>query len=99
VSWCSASFYRNLYDGARQEAETIQDREKLAAYWIERHDWFSSQLTINAQEEQVLKKFDIPVPRGMSDTLDALNEIVEACKNQYELYVLPLAAGRLLWSV
>jgi hypothetical protein len=53
MNWGSASFYRTLFDGARHEAETVHDRKKLAAHWLERHDWFSSQLTIYAQDELI----------------------------------------------
>jgi hypothetical protein len=34
----------NLFEAARLERSTIYDREKLAAHWLERLDFFSRHL-------------------------------------------------------
>jgi hypothetical protein len=47
VEWVDA-FYRNLrermlnfYHGARLEASIIDEREKVAALWLDKLEWFS----------------------------------------------------------
>jgi polyisoprenoid-binding protein YceI len=70
-TWGSESFYRDLYDDARLEAQKIHDREKVAAHWLRQLKWFTRQVTLNAQTE---------------DHLDDLVAIVAACKAEYELH-------------
>jgi hypothetical protein len=82
----------DLYEAARQESSTIYDREKLAhvgvgrsglgysgggrrrpraAYWLERLDFFGRHLAQNM---------------ALSDSIQSLIEIEQACKSSYELH-------------
>jgi hypothetical protein len=57
---------RNAYEKARLEASEISDREKLAAYWLTKVDWFSNQLTRVCQIAADLEEMHIPVPLPLS---------------------------------
>jgi hypothetical protein len=87
------SFYRNvqirmlnLYEGARISGSRIYDREKLARYWLEKLDWFSSQLAFNRRTETNLKALGANIPPVLADSIEILNDIVEACKEHLELH-------------
>jgi hypothetical protein len=76
----------NAYEEARLEGSTISVREKLAAHWLTKVDWFSNQLARACQIEADLQDMHIPIPSPLSEASQTLMRIVELCQKHYELY-------------
>jgi hypothetical protein len=75
----------NAYEEARLEASKISDREKLAAHWLCKTEWFSDRLARACQIEADLEVMNIPVPAPLSQASETLMTIVEVCQKHYEL--------------
>ena len=76
----------NAYEGARLEGSKISNRQKLAAYWLGKVEWFSDQLARTSQIEADLEAMNIPVPTLLSEASQTLMHIVEVCQGHYELH-------------
>src|SRR6267154_1022536 len=87
--WVDAFYYNvqnrmlNLYESARLEGSTIDDRKKIAAHWLDKLEWFSNHLTFNSSTESNLKALKAPVPSTLAGTIQTLIDIVAACKDHY----------------
>ena len=92
AEWIDA-FYRNvqtrmlnLYDGARLGAWRIYEREKVATYWKEQFDWFNGQLEFTLRTKAKLDAIPFAIPPALSDAIQTLTDIVEACRGAYEFH-------------
>jgi hypothetical protein len=87
------NFYRNvkgrmlnLYDGARLGAWRIYDRQRLADYWQEQFEWFNRQLEFTRSTQQKVAVLALTPPAALTEAVETLTEIVEACRGAYELF-------------
>jgi hypothetical protein len=87
------AFYRNLrermlnfYRGAWLHASIIDEREKVAALWVDKLEWLSGNLSRNRRMESNLEALHAPIPAALSEVLDTLSDIVQTCKAHYELH-------------
>jgi hypothetical protein len=76
----------NLYDAARLGAWRIYDAKKLAAYWQDQTEWFSTQLRHTKQLEENLLALGVPSQPALAKTIQSLTDIVEACRGAYEFH-------------
>jgi hypothetical protein len=76
----------NLYDAARLGTWRLFDRKDLIDYWREQEDWFGGQLRFIRGLEDRLKKEAIDVPPALSETIEALIDIVDLCHGHYKVY-------------
>ena len=74
------------YEEARLEGSRISDRQKLAAHWVGKTEWFSDRLARACQIESDLEAMHIPVPTALAEASQTLISIVEVCQKHYELY-------------
>jgi hypothetical protein len=75
----------NAYEEARLVGSRIHVREKLAAHWLIKVDWFNNRLARTCQLEADLEDMHIPVPTQLSEATKALMRIVEECQGHYEI--------------
>jgi uncharacterized protein YhdP len=54
---------------ARVEVSKISDREKLAAHWLAKADFFNGRLARTSQVESDLKAINVRVPRPLSEAV------------------------------
>ena len=81
-----AEIMLKAYEEARLEGSRISDRDKLAAYWLAKVDWFSDRLARTSQIETDLESIHVPVPTPLSEASHTLMRIVELCEKHCELY-------------
>jgi hypothetical protein len=74
------------YEEARLEGSKITDRQKLAAHWLTKLDWFSNRLARTCQMEADLQSIHVAVPTALTEAIQTLTRIVEVCQKHYELY-------------
>jgi hypothetical protein len=77
----------NAYEEARLEGSRIHDREKLAAHWLAKVDWFSDRFARTSQIEADLAFMQVPVPPPLSEASQTLMRIVETCQKHYDLHI------------
>jgi hypothetical protein len=75
------------YEEARLVGSKISDREKLAAYWLGKLEWFGERLEHICQLEVDLETSLVSVPTPLSEASQTLTRIVEVCQKHYELYL------------
>jgi hypothetical protein len=75
-----------VYEEARLEGSKLSDREKLAAHWLTKLDWFSNRLARTSQMEADLQSIHVDVPTALTEAIQTFMRIVEACQKHHELY-------------